>query len=389
MSRDFDVVVVGGGLAGAGLAVGLRTTGLKVAVVEANLPSGGVWRDSRVYAITPANQKFLSELSVWQHLGENSVTAVFGMKVYGDAGGSISFSADEAGLAQLAWIVEAQALQGELWTTLKRQHNVQLFAPQSATALTFDERHGTLTLADGQRLRARVVIGADGMRSWVRERAGVAAHVTAYEQTALVATFRCAKGHRGTAFQWFANGTVLALLPLPDDHVSMVWSVPDERVEGLLTLHPDELAARVMEISGDALGTLALDGTVTSFPLRMMRVDEVVRPRLALIGDAAHAIHPLSGHGINLGLQDAKVLSDVLCGLSTWRDPGDLAVLRGYARARAEEPVVLQAATHALQRLFGTGNPVLSALRNNGMNLTERLPVLKSALVRYAASGRF
>lgn len=389
MNLDFDVIVVGGGLAGAGLAVGLRATGLKIAVIEANEQGAGARRDTRAYAISPANQKFLSALSIWQHLDTDSVTGVCAMRVFGDAGGAISFSADEAGLAQLAWIVEAGALQAELWATLKRQHNVTLFNPQSVSTLSFDHSGAALTLADGQRLRGRLVVGADGVKSWVRERVGIEARVTAYGETAIVASLRCSRAHRGVAWQWFVDGTVLALLPLPDNHVSMVWSVPDERANELLALEPDWLVARVMEICGDALGALAPAGPTTSFPLRMMRVEEVVRPRLALIGDAAHAVHPLSGHGINLGLQDAQVLADALTALPAWRDPGELAVLRGYARARAEEPLLLQFTTHALQRLFGTRNPFVSALRNTGMNLTERLPVIKSALVRYAAGGRF
>lgn len=389
MNKDFDVVVVGGGLAGAGLAVGLRTTGLKVAVVEAGNQGTGVERDPRVYAISPANQKFLSDLSVWQQLEASSITGVSAMKVFGDAGGALSFSAEEAGLAQLAWIVEASALQAELWATLKRQHNVQLFAPQSATVLSFDAQRGALTLAGGQTLRARLVIGADGVKSWVRAQAGMDAHVTDYDETAIVGSFACTKAHHGVAWQWFTERAVLALLPQQVNHVSMVWSVPHARAVELMALDADGLAERIKKVCGDVLGYLSPIGPIKSFPLRMMRVSEVVRPRLALIGDAAHAIHPLSGHGINLGLQDAQVLSDVLSGLPAWRDPGELPVLRAYARARAEEPLLLQSTTHALQRLFGTRNPVISALRNTGMNLTERLPVLKSALVRYAASGRF
>jgi ubiquinone biosynthesis UbiH/UbiF/VisC/COQ6 family hydroxylase len=389
MNREFDVIVVGGGLAGAAFAVGLRATGLKIALVEASEQGAGARPDARMYAISPANQKFLSDLSIWQHLDTDCVAGVSAMRVFGDAGGAMSFSADETGLAQLAWIVGAAALQAELWATLKRQHNVTLFCPHSSAALSFDHAGAALTLADGQTLRTRLLVGADGVRSWVREQAGIEARMTPYGETAIVASFHCSRAHRGTAWQWFAQESVLALLPLPDQQVSMVWSVPDARANELLALAPDSLTAKVAEICGDAPGTLSLTGAITSFPLRMMRVDEVVRPRLALIGDAAHAIHPLSGHGINLGLQDAQVLAGVISALPVWRDPGELTALRAYARARAEEPLLLQFTTHALQRLFGTRNPFVSALRNTGMNLTERLPVIKNALVRYAASGRF
>lgn len=137
------------------------------------------------------------------------------------------------------------------------------------------------------------------------------------------------------------------------------------------------------------LGAFSLLSPRAAFPLRLMRVARVVQPRLALIGDAAHAIHPLSGHGINLGFQDAKALAEVLSAAASWEDPGELSVLRRYARQRAEEPFLLQYATHGLNRLFGARNPVMAALRNGGLNLTGQLPVLKDILVRYAANGHF
>jgi len=136
-------------------------------------------------------------------------------------------------------------------------------------------------------------------------------------------------------------------------------------------------------------GPLELETPATGFPLRLMRVDTTVKPRVALIGDAAHSIHPLSGHGINLGFQDAKVLAGLLQTLPPWRDPGEISTLRSYARARAEEPFLIQYATHGLNRMFGSQNPLLSVLRNVGMNLTDRLPVVRNALVRYAVGGRF
>jgi len=176
---------------------------------------------------------------------------------------------------------------------------------------------------------------------------------------------------------------------LPEQHMSMVWSAPDAIADELVALSPEALCAKVAAAGGHRLGALELVTPAAAFPLRLMRVDTAVQARLALIGDAAHAIHPLSGHGINLGYQDARVLAEQLAALPAWRDPGELPVLRAYARARAEETALLQYTTHGLNRLFKPADPLLSGLRNLGLNLTNKLPVLRNALVRYAIAGRF
>lgn len=238
-------------------------------------------------------------------------------------------------------------------------------------------------------LRARLVVGADGRESWVRQQAGIEASVSAYGERGVVANFDCALPHRATAFQWFRDDGILAWLPLPGNRMSMVWSAPDEVADGLLALDDAAFCDKVAAAGGHALGKLDLITPRAAFPLRLMRVESVVKPRIALIGDAAHAIHPLSGHGINLGFQDAKALAEVLAHTPAWRDIGELAILRGYARARAEEPFLMQYLTHGLNRLFSHPNPILAALRNTGMNLTGSLPVLTNALTRYAANGRF
>ncbi len=386
---DFDLVVVGGGLAGASLAVALRGSGLRIAVVEARAarPSDG-W-DRRIYAISPANAAFLQAVGVWSHLDAERLTQVYEMAVHGDAGGVIRLSAYDCGLPELAWIVESSLLHVELWETLKRQHNVRLYCPANPASLELDPSEATLVLDDGQRLRSKLIVGADGANSWIRSQAGIEATFTPYDEIGVVANFRCAKPHGNVAWQWFRDDGVLAYLPLPGNRISIVWSAPQEVARELLALSPQDLSRNVAEAGCGVLGDLVLETPAAGFPLRLMRVVEKVRPRLALVGDAAHAIHPLSGHGINLGFQDARALSERLAALPQWRDPGDLAVLRGYARERAEEPLLMQHATHALHQLFASRNPVLSLLRNAGMNLTGRLPVVQGALVRYAVSGNF
>lgn len=385
---NFDVIVVGGGLAGASLAVALRRTRLRIAVVEAREPLRPQGWDTRVYAISPVNQRFLADLGIWKHLDAARLTPVVEMDVFGDRDGALRLSAYDAGLGELAWIAESSLLQAELWETLKRQHNVTLLCPGTPSALEFGSTAASLSLADGRGLRARLVVAADGANSWVRQHAGIVAHASSYDEIGVVANLRTEKAHRNTAFQWFRDDGVLAYLPLPGNRVSIVWSAPRAVAEALLALEPAAFASKVAAAGRHTLGALTLESARAGFPLRLMRVDEMVRPRLALIGDAAHTIHPLSGHGINLGFQDAQALAERLETLPDWRDPGDFLVLRGYARARAEEPALMQCVTHGLNRLFSERGRLTGFVRNAGMNLTARLPVVRDVLVRYATHGR-
>ncbi|HOB45175.1 MAG TPA: UbiH/UbiF family hydroxylase [Zoogloea sp.] len=385
----FDVLIVGAGLAGAALAAALRGSTLKIGIVEARPPSRPAGWDPRIYAISPTNADFLSAIGIWQHLDPTRMAPVYDMEIHGDAGGRLDFSAYDSGLRELAWILESSLMQQELWETVKRQHNVTLICPASPAALSIDDAAARLTLTDGRRIEARLVVAADGRDSWVRQAAGIGARNTPYDEKGVVANFRCEKAHRNTAFQWFRPDGVLAYLPLPEQHMSMVWSAPDAIADELVALSPEALCAKVAAAGGHRLGALELVTPAAAFPLRLMRVDTAVQARLALIGDAAHAIHPLSGHGINLGYQDARVLAEQLAALPAWRDPGELPVLRAYARARAEETALLQYTTHGLNRLFKPADPLLSGLRNLGLNLTNKLPVLRNALVRYAIAGRF
>ncbi|CAI08444.1 UbiH/UbiF family hydroxylase [Aromatoleum aromaticum] len=386
---DFDLIIIGGGLAGASLAVALRASRLRIAVVETHLPADVPGWDSRIYAVSPENADFLREIGAWRHLDASRINPVHAMSIRGDAGGSLEFSAYESGLPELAWIVESGRLHRELWETMRRQHNVTLLCGISPVRFSQGAASVTVGLSDGRQANARLVVGADGVNSWVRQQAGIAATFTPYDEVGVVANFRCERGHRNVAYQWFRPDGILALLPLPGKMVSMVWSAPAGCAQELLALDADSLCRRVADATSGELGYLKLETPAAGFPLRLMRVDTTVKSRIAVIGDAAHAIHPLSGHGINLGFKDARELASVLNGLAPWRDPGEIAVLRGYARQRAEEPFLLQNTTHVLNRLFGTANPVLTVLRNVGLNLTDRLPVVRHALVRYAAGGRF
>jgi 2-octaprenylphenol hydroxylase len=380
----FDVVIVGGGLAGLSLACALRDTRLKIALVEGRAPTPASGWDARVYAISPANADFLKEIGAWKHLDPERIAPIHAMKIFGDGGARLDFSAYDSGVAQLGWILESSLMACELWESAKRQSNLTLLCPASPSAVAMHEDATRLTLGDGMMLSAKLLVGADGRDSWVRETTGLPSVNTPYGEMGLVANFKCSVPHRGIARQWFRDDGVLAWLPLPGNRISIVWSTPDRNASELLALPAEELSARVAAAGGHELGKLDLLAPAAAFPLRLMRVPRTVAPRLALIGDAAHGIHPLSGHGINLGYQDAKALADLLVATPAWQDIGDERLLRRYQRARREETLLLQTTTHTLRRLFRENLPGLKPLRNIGMNLTNRLPVVKNLLVRYA-----
>ena len=386
----FEIAIAGGAVVGAALARALR--GARVALITQErraLPSDVTGFDPRVYAISPANATFLAKLGAWSAIPEARRTPVHAMRVYGDDGASlIEFDAYRTGCSELAWIVEDRLLQDALWRGLEGQDRLSLFCGSSLQTLEVNGLHAGLCLSDGRKLVANLVVGADGARSLVRAQAGIPVEERAYGQSAVVANFACGRPHRNVAFQWFQGGgkagAVLALLPLPGDHVSMVWSTADAEAARLLALAPKALAREVAAVSRDSVGELGLVTQQRSFPLRRLTADRLVAPRVALAGDAAHVIHPLAGQGANLGLQDARVLAEVLAERVTGRDPGDLRLLRRYERARAEDILAMRTTVHGLFRLFGANSPGISRLRNAGLNFADRMPVLKNLLMRHA-----
>lgn len=381
---DYDLIIVGGGLAGLSLAVALRKSRLKIAVVEAHPPVRPNGWDARVYAISPANVRFLDEIGIWRHLDLTRCQKVTRMSVHGDRGGALEFSAYASGVDALAWIMEASLLHAELWETAKRQGNVDLLYPAIPALLDIGDSEVVLELTDHRALTARLIVAADGADSWTREAAGIEVEFQPYDQMGVVANFHAAQPHFDTAWQWFRADGILAYLPLPNDLISIVWSTPTAHAQELLSLEPPAFCDRVAAAGFYRLGALELVTPPAGFPLRLMRVPHTVAPRLALIGDAAHTIHPLSGHGINLGFQDAKSLAETLAACPEHVDCGDLHWLRRHERARREEVLALQTVTHGLQRLFAVPQLPVAALRNLGMNLFDRLPVIKDALARYA-----
>ncbi|WP_043590312.1 UbiH/UbiF family hydroxylase [Chromobacterium haemolyticum] len=376
---QYDVIVVGGGLVGASLALALDRAGKRVALLEGRPPRlDGLeqgW-DARIYAVSPANRRFLESLDAWP--GAERLGAIEAMDVRGDAGGRIQFAASDAGEPALAWIAENRWLLAALWRRLAAS-GVDCLPGLKPQALSADALGAALTLDDGRRLSAALLVGADGANSWVREQAGLAASVKPYGQSGVVANFDCERPHGGVARQWFTGGDILAWLPMAGNRISMVWSSSDPA--RLLELPPEQLAETVAAAGGRALGELAVITPAAAFPLRLIQPERVAAERVVLVGDAAHTVHPLAGQGVNLGFQDAAQLAALLVGE---RDAGDWMLLRRYERQRREAVKTMQLGCDGLFQLFQAKAPGLPWLRNTGLNLTNCLKPLKRQFARQA-----
>lgn len=383
---SYDVLVIGGGLVGASLAAALKPSGLSVALVEAQPPaaSGEGW-DSRIYAISPGSAAFLGQCGAWDALDMSRVQRIEQMRVFGDGGTSeLEFSAYQLGVPELAFILEGRLLQRALWQGLQQQDNLTLYHPARCARLEWHDDAASLQLENGREIRARLIVGADGRDSWVRQQAGLIEPPTLYQQHGVVANFTAEKPHRGTAFQWFQPDGILALLPMAGQMVSMVWSVSPEKSAALLALPHAELCAQVAVGARNTLGSLHMVTPPAAFPLRLLHLPHLVKPRLALIGDAAHNVHPLAGQGANLGFRDARQLAQVLLDKGPQGDCGDIHLLRRYDRARQEDIFSMQFATDALKKLFNNTNPLLRAVRNIGLNAANQASPLKKLLARHA-----
>jgi ubiquinone biosynthesis UbiH/UbiF/VisC/COQ6 family hydroxylase len=391
-----EVCIVGNGAIAKTAALGLAQAGHSVtllvppgaerAPVQA---SGGepAW-DVRVYALNHTAHDLLASLKVWGALDLGRVAPVDSMLVYGDGdnAGGLSFDAFSAHTGTLAWIVEDSNLAQALDAALRFAPNVQVVSGRAARLSTRADG-ATVTLEDGAAIECELVLGADGRESWVRGQCGIGIDYRSYHQRGVVANFACEKPHHGVAYQWFTcTEGIVALLPLPGNQVSLVWSAPEALADTLMSESQGELAIRLGEFADDKLGALKplQPENVKAVPLAIVRPHSMVAPRVALVGDAAHAVHPLAGHGMNLGFGDVVDLLKVLSQREDRRSIGDERVLARYARARKEDVLLMQVATDGLERLFSANLEPIRVIRNLGLNLLDKLPMVKRRLIAHA-----
>jgi len=393
MQVHSDVCVVGDGVIGRAAALGFAQAGLKVSLLSH--PAGGrasliedEW-DARVYAINHVAHKVLSSLKVWDALDASRISPVDSMVVKGDGQsmpGVLAFDAYGARVDTLAWIVEERNLNQALDAALRFASNIQRVHGRAVRLSTgADAAH--VELDNGSCLSAALLVGADGRQSWVRAQCGIDIDYRPYGQHAVVTNFACEQPHRDTAYQWFSpHEGIIALLPLPGRRVSLVWSAPDALADVLQQESAHQLAARVSAACGRQLGELTPlpPQTVRSFPLALIRPHALTAPRVALIGDAAHVVHPLAGHGMNLGFADVAALVHIVAGREAHRDCGDARVLSRYVRARKEDILLMQLATDGLARLFSIDFEPVRVVRNIGLSLVNQLPGLKRRLIGHA-----
>ena len=373
------IAIAGAGPVGLALACACRD--FKVTVVESAPPRPAPSSedfDSRVFALSPGTRAFLRDIGAWDFLDARRVAPVRRMEVFGDAGAPLSFSAPPGGA--LAWIVEGRRLSAALEEQVATLPDAALLQGRSALSFDATAEGARVGLEGGANIEADLLVAADGPDSRVRAAFGLPVVERPYTEEGVVANFATEREHGGVARQWFRADGVLAWLPLPGRRISIVWSTPAAHAQELAALDPVGLAARVQEAGGAALGELRALSKAARFPLRLIQVERTVAPGVALVGDAAHAVHPLAGQGVNLGFQDARVLAAVLAERSPLERPGDLRVLRRYARARREDVSAMQFVTDRLDQLFAAQGAGASWLRNTGLRMVDSQPWVKRAL---------
>ncbi len=383
-----SALVCGTGIAGLAAALGLSRAGFDTTLLgpRAVPPPASDQYCPRVYAMSAASRAFLERLGIWGMMDGRRITAVESMEIYGDASGVVHLHAWQAAEAALAWIVESSEMERALQQAV-RVYGIA-WLPEKFQAL----QAGAVLTDAGKILKAGLIVAADGAQSPLRQAAGISHASRAYGDTGLVVHLNAELPHQNIALQWFTGDSVLALLPLPDTgdghQVSMVWSMPDALAQEFLNMPESErnakLEARLAAASGGRLGRLEVRSRLFGFPL-FLENSGMVAPGVALVGDAAHRVHPLAGQGLNLGLGDVEELLRILAAKEPYRKAGDMRVLARYRRARAEPVLAMRIATDGLHRLFAAQAAPVVWARNAGMQWVDRLPLVKRLLIGGAA----
>lgn len=391
MNTDFDILIAGGGLNGPALALALAGAGLSVAVVDprpADLRAGDDF-DGRAYALAVASTRLLSALGLWAGLAPNAqpirqVKASQGRPGEGAAPFFLHFDSAETEEGPVGHLLEERFLYRALLTGMAKA--VTHLPGIAVTGQAPDAAGVTVSLSDGRQMRARLLVGADGRGSGVASRAGIARRGWDYGQTALVAAIDHALPHDGIAHQYFMATGPLAILPLPGNRSSIVWSETHANAQAIAALDDDQFLEVLRPRVGDFLGALSLAGPRFSYPLSLSLAERYAAPRAALVGDAAHGVHPIAGQGLNLGLRDVAALAEVLVDATRrGEDIGSDLVLERYQGWRRFDATALALGMDGVNRLFGTDNALVSGLRGLGMGVVTAIPALRRGFMRQAA----
>ena len=391
-SHRYDVIIQGAGMVGLALAAALLQQGRRVALLESRPIErfdGGEMR-LRVSALSLASEQMLRRLGAWETMQRLRVSPYRGMRVWdAEGGGEIAFDAGAMGEPHLGHIVENEVTQSALYERIADDPNLSLFVPGAVQSLHADADAARVGLSDGRQLEAALVVAADGAQSSLRQLAGIELDQSDYGQSGLVCVIRCEHRNGEIARQRFLPGGPLALLPLADGRCSIVWSLPSAEAERWLAAPDDAFRDALTEASEGALGEVLECGPRAAFPLRSSHARSYIGNRLALVGDAAHTIHPLAGQGVNLGFLDAAALAEVIArAAGRGRDIGGQATLRAYERWRKGDNLLMQRAMDGFHLLFGTQAPLLVQARSLGLGLTDRLSPLKRLLMSHAMGLR-
>lgn len=393
MKMVYDVAIVGGGLNGPVLALGLAQRGLRVAVIDAR-PAGprdvGDF-DGRAYALAHGSSRLLSGVKVWDDIRPSAqpmleIKVTDGRLGEGPAPWMMHFDHAELEEGPMGYMVEDRYLRSVLRVALDAEPGVDQFDGEPVNDQTIDPSGVLLTLASGQTITAHLCVGADGRHSGTAARAGIKRTGWHYDQTALVCAIEHEQDHASIAHQFFMPGGPLAILPLTENRCSLVWSEATSRADALIAMDDGAFLEALRPAVGSFLGAFTLVGQRTAYPLGLTVANRLIGDRVALVGDAAHGIHPIAGQGLNAGLRDVAALIDVLTtARNRGEDFGTPVVLSRYEQWRRFDATTLAVATDTFNRLFSNDNPLLRAARNIGMGAINATPRLRRAFVRQAA----
>ncbi len=389
MMQSVDIAIVGGGMVGLALAAAFKESDLRIAVIEAHVPDSQLESlpDIRVSALSRSSETILRNLGTWSGITQRRAAPYSAMEVWEqDSFARIEFSAQQLAQPDLGHIVENRVIQLALLEQVEKQANVSLYMPAQCQSLAMGESEAWLTLDNGQSLTAKLVVGADGANSWVRRQLDIPLTHWDYGHSAVVATVKTQQPHEKIARQIFTSQGPLAFLPLGDPHLSsIVWSTDPNRANRLVSLSDDEFNKVLAAEFDTRLGLCEVVSERQAYPLKMRYARDFVLDRMALVGDAAHTIHPLAGQGVNLGLLDAASLAQEIHQL--WRQGQDIGArrsLRNYERWRKSEAAKMIAAMQGFRDLFDGNNPAKKLFRGIGMKLVGQLPGAKDEIMKRA-----